>query len=75
MLVLIVALIVAGAFYTWQNRVSAPANEEATIESLETQDESTDPAAIEADLEAQSSEEFDAELDKAFTELDASFDQ
>lgn len=74
-LVLIVALIVAGAFYTWQTRTSVPANEEAVVESLETQDDSTDPSSIEADLEAQSSDDFDAELDKAFTELDASFEE
>ncbi len=74
-LVLIVALIVAGAFYTWQNRMSAPTNEQAIVESFETQDDSTEPSSIEADLEAQSSDEFDAELDKAFTELDASFEE
>jgi len=69
-LLIIVAAIVLGAFYVLKERV----NEGARYETLEAQSDSTDPDAIQADLEAQSSNEFDGEIDQAFVEMEAAFE-
>lgn len=74
-IVLILVLVVVGALYLWGERIAkAPASPEEQIETLQEQSSSTEPAAIQADLEAQSPEDFEAELDAAFTEIDAAFD-
>lgn len=77
-IIVILVLIVIGAFYAWGERISKDTNlspeEEQILENLDEQSNSTDPAAIEADLEAQSSEDFDAEMDAAFAEMDAAFE-
>ncbi|MEK9160947.1 MAG: hypothetical protein AAB440_02850 [Patescibacteria group bacterium] len=72
-LLIILLLIVAGAAYVWMNQVQVPTTEEGAA-SLETQGESTEPADIEADLNAESPDEFSEDFDAAFTELDAAFD-
>lgn len=69
-LLLIVAVIVFGAFYVLKERI---ASDEA-IESLTEQSDSTDPAAIEQDLSATPPEDFEQDLDQAFVELDAAFE-
>lgn len=77
-IIVILILIVVGAFYAWGERIvkddDLSPEEEQILEDLENQDSSTDPAAIEADLQAQSAEDFDKDFDAAFNELDASFD-
>lgn len=70
--IVIIALIIVGAFYFWGMRVSEQRLNTSAIEALETQSDSTQAEAIQADLDAQSPDEFDAELDQAFAELDAS---
>lgn len=65
-LVLIVAAIVAGALFALNKR--------AAMDPLREQGTTTDPAQIEGDLEAHSPEDFDRELDEAFVELDAAFE-
>lgn len=71
-LILVIALVVVGAFYFWGKRVSETEMNARAIEALQDQSDSTEAEAIQADLEAQSPDEFDAELDQAFAELDAS---
>lgn len=71
----ILVLIVLGALYFWGERVSKEMdNTDTQIENLDTQGDSTEPSDIEADLNAQSPDEFDSDYDAAFTELDAAFD-
>ncbi|MBY0110874.1 hypothetical protein K2Y00_02635 [Patescibacteria group bacterium] len=72
-LLIILLLIVAGASYVWMNQAQAPTLEEDAA-SLETQSESTEPAVIESDLNAESPDEFSEDFDAAFTELDAAFE-
>lgn len=66
-LLIIVAAIVIGALYFLKERVGdgvyAPA--------LEDQGTSTDPEAIQADLDAQTSDDFDREIDDAYVEMEA----
>lgn len=69
---LVLALIIVGAFYFWGKRVSETAANTEALEALQTQSDSTETEAIQADLEAQTPDEFDAELDEAFAELEAS---
>ena len=71
-LLIILILIVAGAAYVWMNEKSANPDENAA--TLETQSESTEPADIESDLNAESPDEFSEDFDAAFTELDAAFE-
>ena len=71
-LILVIALIVVGAFYFWGKRVSENQINTEAIEALQMQGDSTQADAIEADLAAQSPDEFDAEFDQAFAELEAS---
>jgi hypothetical protein len=66
-LLIIVAAIVIGALYFLQERVGSG------IES--SQNESTDPKDIEADLAAMSGEDFDREIDQAFLEVDAAIEE
>ena len=71
-LVIIVAAVVVGAYYTWNSRVhDRVMAEAAALRELEAMSESTAPEAIEADLTAKTPDEFNAELDAAFAELDA----
>ena len=75
-IVLVLALIVVGAFYVWGERISENGltpEEQEYVENLEAQGDSTEPSDIEGDLEAQSNEDFERELDEAYAELDASF--
>ncbi|MBU2220944.1 hypothetical protein KKD81_03365 [Patescibacteria group bacterium] len=65
----VMILVAVGIFYL---KDSFPTNEVSVIETLETQNDSTEPAVIEEDLTAQSPDEFDQEIDAAFAELDAS---
>ncbi|MBU1292631.1 hypothetical protein KJ819_01040 [Patescibacteria group bacterium] len=67
--VLVMLLVAIGIFYL---RDTFPANEDSVVEALSTQSDSTEQAAIEGDLEAQSPEQFDQEIDAAFAELEAS---
>lgn len=71
-LIMVVGIVVVGAYYVWSakmhDRVMAEA---AALRELETQSESIAPEAIEADLAAETPDEFSAELDAAFAELDA----
>ncbi len=62
-LLIIVAAIVIGALYFLKERVQSPETASPT-----------DPSAIEADLDAQSSDEFEREIDEAFVELDAAIE-
>jgi hypothetical protein len=75
-LIVIVLVIALGAFYLLDKRLGGnEAPEEAkTIETLGEQSDATDTASIETDLEAQTPEDFDRELDDAFKELDAAFE-
>lgn len=72
--VIVVALAIAAGFLYLGETLPppAPVEDERAVEGLETQSDSTEPSAIEADLEAQSPDSFDAELDESFNELDAS---
>lgn len=71
-LVVVLAALVAGAWYMWGQRtdIGTPAD----VSTLEAQGTSTDAAAIESDLSAQSPDDFDKGVDQAFGELDASFE-
>ncbi len=74
--ILIILLgVVIGAFYFWGECIAEePAHVEEQLNALESQSTSTDPSAIQADLEAQSPDEFEEDLDNAFNELNASLD-
>lgn len=67
-LLLVVVIVVAGAFYMLGERV---AHERQPLHAAEERSESTEPEAIEADLAAQTPEEFEEDIDAAFAELDA----
>ncbi len=74
-IILILIIIVVGALYFWGQRIAeSPKTPEDVVSDLETQSSSTDPSAIEADLNAETPEQFNADVDAAFDELDASFD-
>lgn len=74
-IVLILIIIVVGALYFWGQRIAeSPNTGKDAVGELETQSSSTEPSAIEADLEAETPEEFNADIDSAFDELDASFE-
>lgn len=77
-IVLVLILIILGALYAWGERIAEYGDlspEEAQlVNELEQQSNSTDPEAIQADLSAESSAEFDSELDAAFQEMDAAFE-
>lgn len=62
--IIILAVIVLGALYFWDQRdaVEEEVNVEATVETIETQDESDETSSIEADLEATDVESLDAEF-------------
>lgn len=75
-LIIIVLIIALGAFYLLDARLEqneSPKDAEA-IETLGEQSNSTDAASIESDLEAQTPDDFDKELDEAFLELDAALE-
>jgi hypothetical protein len=76
--ILAITVAIAGsAYYLFTARVdellAITEQQQAAIASLDTQSESTEPEAIQSDLSAESPDEFDAELDEAFAEMDASF--
>lgn len=74
-LVIVVVAIALAALYFLKERVDESVyTQDSRAESLAEQGTSTDPQDIQADLEAESPEEFDEELDKAFVELDAAFE-
>jgi hypothetical protein len=62
--IIILAVIVLGALYFWDQRdaVEEEVNVDATVETIETQDESDETSSIEADLEATDVESLDAEF-------------
>lgn len=73
-IVIVLAALVGAAFYFWGERISdEAASTEQQLEDLGIQDTSTDAASIEADLNAQSPDDFDSDFEKAFGELEASF--
>lgn len=72
-LVVIVAALAVAASYLFDTRLDAK-NGDADLKALEAQSDSTDPNAIQADLSAQSSEDFDKSIDSAYAGMDASFD-
>ncbi len=72
-LIIILLAIVAGAWYLWDQR-TGDGPEDGAVEALSAQGTSTDAAAIESDLSAQSPDEFDTDMDAAFGELDAAFE-
>ncbi|MDP3403000.1 MAG: hypothetical protein Q8S35_03555 [bacterium] len=69
---IVVLLVVAGGAYYLSSTMPSTESIEAQVEALETQGDSTEPEAIEADLAAQSPEKFEEDFDAAFAELDAS---
>lgn len=73
----IVAAVAGGAYYLFNARVNElieiTEKQQAAIAALDAQSESTEPEAIESDLAAESPDEFDAELDEAFAQLETSF--
>lgn len=73
----IVVAVAGGAYYLFNARVdeliAITEEQQAAIAALDAQSKSTDPAAIESDLAAQSPDDFDRELDDAFAQMDASF--
>lgn len=62
--IIILAVIVLGALYFWDQRdaVEEEVNVDATVETIETQNESDETSSIEADLEATEVESLDAEF-------------
>jgi len=70
-LLLVVLAVGAGAFYL-KGMLPATEQDADTVQALETQSDSTAPEEIEADLSAESPDEFDQEFDAAFAELEAS---
>ncbi len=72
-LVLVVAALAVAAFYLFANRLSIQ-GDAGSLETIEQQSDSTEPTAIQTDLSAQSSEDFDRSIDSAFADVDASFD-
>jgi uncharacterized protein HemX len=73
----IAVAVAAGAYYFFNQRVDElvqiTEDQQAAIAALDTQSESTEPEAIEADLAAESPDEFDAEMESAFASLEAAF--
>jgi|CXWL01.1.fsa_nt_gi uncharacterized protein HemX len=74
-ILIILIAIVVGALYFWGERVAQePQTAEESLGALEAQGDSTDPNDIEADLQAETPDEFDTNFDGAFGELDAAFE-
>jgi len=73
-LVVVVFALAAGAYYLQEILPEPAVTDAQMVQNIETQSDSTEPEAIEADLEAQSPDEFDQEFDEAFAELDASLE-
>lgn len=68
---IVVLLAVAGGAYYLSSTIPSTESIEAQVKALETQSDSIEPEAIEADLAAQSPEEFEEDFDAAFAELEA----
>lgn len=66
--VLAVVLVAIGAYawYTSSRDDGAESISQESIQEIQTQDTSSDPSSIEADLGAQSPDDFNAEIDAAF---------
>ena len=73
-LVIVVLAIAGASMYFLSTRVGDGYVMSADVESLTSQSDSTDEAAIESDLTAESPDSFDKDLDAAYGELDASFE-
>lgn len=77
-IIIVTLAIASGAYYLFTARVNElvqiTEDQQAAIAALDAQSNSTEPEAIQEDLNAQSPDEFDQELDQAFAQLDASFD-
>lgn len=72
-LLVVVLALVAGAFFLLKERMThTNGTDMSDVSSLQEQSVSTEPAAIQADLTAQSPDSFNQDLDAAFNELDAS---
>ena len=75
-LVVVVVAIALAALYFLNERVAKdPLVGDAEVEALTAQGTSTDEAMIEEDLDAQSPDDFDQDLDSAFVELEAAFEE
>lgn len=72
-ILVILLIVVAGAWYMWNQKNDAEVKA-SDVSALEEQGTSTDAAAIESDLSAQSPDNFDSGVDEAFANLDAAFD-
>ncbi len=70
-IIIILVAIVIGALYFWGERIAKQPTPPNPVESLETQSNSSEPADIQADLEAESPDSFGADMDAAFTEIEA----
>jgi hypothetical protein len=68
-LLVIVAAIVLGALYFLKERVDMGISSDPAAQSA-----STEPEAIEADLEAQTADDFDQEIEQAFVEMEAAIE-
>lgn len=73
--ILIVLLALAVGVLYLKDMLPGMNKQEEAVRALETLSDSTEPEAIEADLSAESPDEFDKEFDAAFAELDASLAQ
>jgi uncharacterized protein HemX len=74
-LIVITVAILGAAYYLFSTRLAETSlMQDAAVESLDTQSDSTEPGAIESDLAAESPDDFDKEMDEAFAEFEASFE-
>jgi len=77
-ILVITVAIAAGAYHLFNARIdeliAITEEQQAAIAALDAQSRSSEPEAIEADLIAQSPDDFDSELAEAFAQLDASFE-
>lgn len=81
--ILAIVVVIAAGLYAWQMYMPITQNDEMmpapaesmSVDSIESQGNSTEPSAIESDVDAQSAEDFDREIDSAFVEFDAAFQE
>lgn len=74
-IIIVLVAIVIAAFYFWGERIAeTPQTPEQELQNLQMQSTSTDAAAIESDLSAESPDSFEDDFDKAFSDFEASFD-
>ena len=60
--IVILLIIVLGAFYFWGERKSSTPNVDNTVQDIKMQDKSDDTSSIEADLQSTDVESVDAQL-------------